>query len=239
MASGALQRPSERAGALGAVLGVGDACDASQAPSDALQALRLLGFPFSLITSVSGLQARHLAGSDRVSFSVTEALPYVIEAARRSTRPVVWSSLRSSAVQRALDPDLAHPMSFPVHGPGADFVMVTVGGRLPCGHVGLQEALSVMRHVGWQVLDELSGLPGVRSGLPLTECQVETLRLLAAGMQHSDIAKRHGVSVTGIRRRIDRAMNVLGARSSTQAVVFALLSGQLRASVVSSHSGCR
>lgn len=239
MVSGALQRPSERAGALGAALGAGFVSEASQARREALRALRALGYPFSLITEVMGLQAQHLAGSDDVSDSVAEALPYVIEAARRTTRPVVWSSLKVSAVQQALDEDLAHAMSLPIHGPGAGFVLVTVGGRLPFGTGGLQESLAVMRDVGWRVLDGASGIPAIRPGIPLTECQVETLRLLAAGVTQAGIAKRHEVSVTSVKRRIVRAMDSLGARSQTQAVVAALLSGQLRAAVVSSDSGCR
>lgn len=230
MLSGAPLHAPER---LSALRGAGAPLHPSERLGDRVEALRALGFPVAMVSLIEGLQARPVchAGSDALLSSMNVALPFVIEAARGQTKAVAWSSVGRPAVREALAGRLQHAMSLPIHGPGSVFVLVTVGGAPAVGADGISAALTTMRDIGWSVLDELAGVFRDRQALPLTECQIETLRLLACGLRHSEIASRCGVSVTAVKTRLTRAMNALGARSSASAVAAAILSGQLRASV--------
>lgn len=195
--------------------------------------LLALGYPVVLVSVIQGLHARlvDFAGDASLRADLDRALPFVIERTRRQTKPLAWSSLSRPAVLDALSGPLGHAMSLPVHGPGVMFALVTVGGMPAIGADGLAHSLRVMRDVGWSVLDGLATVFDPRPALALTECQIDTLRMLANGLRHQDIANRCGISPTAVRDRVCRAMNALGAMNQTQAVATAMLSGQLRASV--------
>ncbi len=195
--------------------------------------LLALGYPVVMVSLIEGLHARPVdfAGDTSLRADVDRALPFVIDRARSQTKPLVWSSLSRPAVLDALSGPLRHAMSLPVHGPGVVFALVTVGGMPAIGADGLADSLRVMRDVGGAVLDELAAVFDPRPALPLTECQTETLRLLAQGLPQKDVATRLGISVTAVGRLVSRSMDRLGASNQTHAVATAMLSGQLRASV--------
>lgn len=197
-------------------------------------ALRALGYPLSWLTVCEGLEARvaEQGDLDRLRPTIDAALPIIIEAARRTTRPVVWSSFERGRVRLAAPGDLRHAVSLPIHGPGSLMVLVTVAGRPAIGSSEVDQTLTVMREVGFGVLDELAGASSARRGASLTRCQVETLRLLASGVPQSEIAKREGLSQTAVRRRVGRAMDALGARTHVEAVARAMMCGQLQVSVL-------
>ncbi|MDD3675992.1 MAG: helix-turn-helix transcriptional regulator [Thauera propionica] len=195
--------------------------------------LLALGYPVVLVSVIQGLHARPLdfAGDASLRADLDRALPFVIERARSQTKPLAWSSLSRPAVLDVLSGPLGHAMSLPVHGPGVMFALVTVGGMPAIGADGLAHSLRVMRDVGWSVLDGLATVFDPRPALALTERQTETLRMLAEGLPHKDVARRLGISVPAVGYLVSRAMNLLGATNQTHAVALAMLSGQLRASV--------
>ena len=58
--------------------------------------------------------------------------------------------------------------------------------------------------------------------VPLTPRQREILRLIAAGLENKQIARRLGVGVHTVKTHVSRVLNKLGASSRTEAVVVAL-----------------
>lgn len=61
----------------------------------------------------------------------------------------------------------------------------------------------------------------------LSHDQLLVLRMLAAGLQQQEIADRLVMSKTGVGSRVQRAVVVLGARTTTQAVYLATRRGLL------------
>ena len=78
-----------------------------------------------------------------------------------------------------------------------------------------------------EVLDQAMTGIGINSGL--SEVELETLRDLAAGLSHQQIAAIREISAQTVRKRIDRAKVVLGARNAMQAVGIAARLGLLDA----------
>jgi DNA-binding CsgD family transcriptional regulator len=66
------------------------------------------------------------------------------------------------------------------------------------------------------------------SGFALTPREREMLSLLAAGLTAVEIAERLVISRETVKSHIRNAMLKLGARTRTQAVVYALARGELR-----------
>jgi DNA-binding NarL/FixJ family response regulator len=58
--------------------------------------------------------------------------------------------------------------------------------------------------------------------VPLTPRQREILRLIAAGLENKQIARRLGIGVHTVKTHVSRVLNKLGASSRTEAVVVAL-----------------
>lgn len=73
------------------------------------------------------------------------------------------------------------------------------------------------------ILDAMVGAVGQHAGL--TEVEVEALRDLAAGLTHNEIADQRGVSPATIKKRLERAREVLGARNAVHAVAIATRRG--------------
>lgn len=63
--------------------------------------------------------------------------------------------------------------------------------------------------------------------ISLSRDQVLVLRMLAAGLQQQEIADRLVMSKTGVGSRVHRAVQVLGARTTAQAVYLATRRGLL------------
>lgn len=207
------------------------ACGALRRHSSALCAL---GYPVSWLTICEALEARVVECGDlaRLRSTIDATLPIVVQAARQTTRPVVWSSLGRECVRAAASGDLRHAVSVPIHGPGSLMVLVTVAGRPAIGSFGVEQTVAVARGIAFGVLEEIAGVSSERSGVALTRCQVETLRLLANGVPQCEIARRLGKSLTAVKRRVSRAMDALGAKTQVEAVARAMLTGQLRVSVL-------
>jgi DNA-binding CsgD family transcriptional regulator len=73
------------------------------------------------------------------------------------------------------------------------------------------------------ILDEIVGAVGQHAGL--TDVELEALRDLAAGLTHNEIADQRGVSPATIKKRLERAREVLGARNAVHAVAIATRRG--------------
>lgn len=73
------------------------------------------------------------------------------------------------------------------------------------------------------ILDEMVRAVGKHAGL--TEVELESLRDLAAGLTHNEIADQRGVSPATIKKRLERARDVLGARNAVHAVAIATRRG--------------
>ena len=73
------------------------------------------------------------------------------------------------------------------------------------------------------ILDEIVSAVGQHAGL--TEVELEALRDLAAGLTHNEIADHRGVSPATIKKRLERAREVLGARNAVHAVAIATRRG--------------
>lgn len=63
---------------------------------------------------------------------------------------------------------------------------------------------------------------------PLTDKEVETLRMLAAGLTPQQIAARDYVEGTAVSNRVARAAVKLGTKTTTHTVVVALCRGYLK-----------
>lgn len=77
------------------------------------------------------------------------------------------------------------------------------------------------------VLDQAMTGIGINSGL--SEVELETLRDLGAGLSHRQIASIREISIQTVRKRIDRAKAILGARNAMHAVRIAARLGLLDA----------
>lgn len=73
------------------------------------------------------------------------------------------------------------------------------------------------------ILNAMVGAVGQHAGL--TEVELEALRDLAAGRTHNEIADQRGVSPATIKKRLERAREVLGARNAVHAVAIATRRG--------------
>jgi LuxR family transcriptional regulator len=73
------------------------------------------------------------------------------------------------------------------------------------------------------ILDDMVGAVGQHAGLSAVE--LEALRDLASGLTHNEIADRRGVSPATIKKRLERAREVLGARNAVHAVAIATRRG--------------
>ncbi|MDP3193842.1 LuxR family transcriptional regulator [Tabrizicola sp.] len=73
------------------------------------------------------------------------------------------------------------------------------------------------------ILEEIADAVGEHAGL--TEVELEALRDLAAGLTHNEIADQRGVSPATIKKRLERAREVLGARNAVHAVAIATRRG--------------
>lgn len=73
------------------------------------------------------------------------------------------------------------------------------------------------------ILNAMVDAVGQHAGL--TEVELEALRDLAAGRTHNEIADQRGVSPATIKKRLERAREVLGARNAVHAVAIATRRG--------------
>lgn len=155
----------------------------------------------------------------------------VIAAARSSVRPISWTGLGSRVQQASIEAaGFRFGLTMPVHGPLGLMVLVSVAGR---PFVGSQESLDVplkLREVGLAVLDGVRvGDEDRRRQQPLSDMQREAIRMIARGYPVHEVARFEGVTREAVAKRIERAKDSLGARSISELVARALISGELGA----------
>lgn len=73
------------------------------------------------------------------------------------------------------------------------------------------------------ILSEIGGAVGKHAGL--TRVELEALQDLADGLTHNEIADRRRVSPATVKKRLERARQVLGGRNAVQAVAIATRRG--------------
>jgi NarL family two-component system response regulator LiaR len=76
-----------------------------------------------------------------------------------------------------------------------------------------------------KVLQELSGGSGKQTGDPLTEREMEVLRLIAQGLSNKEIAAKIFVAEWTVRSHVSSILGKLHVASRTQAALYALKSG--------------
>ncbi|MCX7070049.1 MAG: LuxR C-terminal-related transcriptional regulator [Gammaproteobacteria bacterium] len=195
-----------------------------------------LGFPLVAVAVVYRMTGRFVViDGERADVRGREALRVasdpVIAAAGRSNRPISWTGLGSRVQQASIEgAGFRFGVTVPVYGPQGLMVLVTVAGR---PFVGSQEALDVplkLRDVGLAVLDGVRvGDRDARRHMPLSDTQREAIRMIASGYPVHEVARLEGVSDAAIKNRVERAKNSLGARSISELVARAMLSGELGA----------
>lgn len=79
--------------------------------------------------------------------------------------------------------------------------------------------LEKLHEVLVNVMDDIGPFAG------LSESELETLRDIAMGMTHGAIADARGISTATVKKRIERARQVLGAQNATHAVAIATKRG--------------
>jgi NarL family two-component system response regulator LiaR len=85
---------------------------------------------------------------------------------------------------------------------------------------------SLHPQIARRVLQEISQPPTqIRTEEPLTEREVEVLRLIARGMSNQEIAEQLVISETTVRTHVSRILGKLHLASRTQAALYALKEG--------------
>jgi LuxR family transcriptional regulator len=103
-------------------------------------------------------------------------------------------------------------------GPAGDHCLCVLSGAREDRELGASELKSLAG-----ILDAMVGAVGEHAGLKVVE--LEALRDLAAGLTHNEIADQRGVSPATIKKRLERARDVLGAKNAVHAVAIATRRG--------------
>ena len=103
-------------------------------------------------------------------------------------------------------------------GPSGSHCLCVLSGARADRELRLSELQSMAA-----ILDEIVEAVGEHAGL--AEVELEALRDLAAGLTHNEIADQRGVSPATIKKRLERAREVLGARNAVHAVAIATRRG--------------
>ena len=74
-----------------------------------------------------------------------------------------------------------------------------------------------------------TNIPAAGPEEPLSEREVEVLKLVATGLANSDIAERLAISERTVGAHISRILDKLGLTNRTQAALYALREGLVRA----------
>ena len=103
-------------------------------------------------------------------------------------------------------------------GPSGSHCLCVLSGARADRELRLSELQSMAA-----IFDEIVEAVGEHAGL--AEVELEALRDLAAGLTHNEIADQRGVSPATIKKRLERAREVLGARNAVHAVAIATRRG--------------
>lgn len=150
----------------------------------------------------------------------------IVTWARFSVGTTRWSEIPSGFTRGAGLHILEHARQFGLNygaavcsrGPSGDHSLCVLSGAREDRELLATELQSMA-----DILDELVGAVGEHAGLK--EVELEALRDLAAGLTHNEIADQRGVSPATIKKRLERAREVLGARNAVHAVAIATRRG--------------
>jgi DNA-binding CsgD family transcriptional regulator len=137
-----------------------------------------------------------------------------------------WSDIEFSALRSVSNIVMEHAQSFGLRYGGAT-ALCSDGGRgvksLLCGAREDRE-LDDAELVDLQnILVEIMGAVGQHAGL--SEAELETLRDIGMGMTHNEIADARRISPATVKKRLERARVILGARNGVHAVAIAAKRG--------------
>ena len=152
----------------------------------------------------------------------------VMAACRHEVKPVSWRLYeRTDFYRDAVAVGLCDGLTAPAHGPGSLIVGATVAGR---SLIGLDEAINVPARLTQLALETVQAVKVFRSrekSLSPTREQIEVVQLIASGMTVEQIAQKLGVTPVAIVKRVERAKDLLGARTQAQLIARAIFDGHL------------
>jgi DNA-binding CsgD family transcriptional regulator len=150
----------------------------------------------------------------------------VVAWARFSVGTIRWSEIPAAFSRGAGSHILDHASQFGLNyggvvssrGPAGSHCLCVLSGARADRELRPSELKSMAA-----ILDEIVDAVGEHAGL--TEVELEALRDLAEGLTHNEIADQRGVSPATIKKRLERAREVLGARNAVHAVAIATRRG--------------
>jgi DNA-binding CsgD family transcriptional regulator len=150
----------------------------------------------------------------------------VVTWARFSVGTTRWSEIPNAFSRGAGLQILEHARQFGLNYGGVVSSRGPAGSHYLCVLSGAREDRE-LRALELQsmsaILDEIVEAVGQHAGLK--EVELEALRDLAAGLTHNEIADKRGVSPATIKKRLEHAREVLGARNAVHAVAIATRRG--------------
>lgn len=150
----------------------------------------------------------------------------IVAWARFSVGTIRWSEIPGAFARGAGMHILDHASRFGLNHGGVVSSRGPAGNHCLCVLSGAREdrelRASELRAMS-VILDRIVGAVGDHAGL--TEVELEALRDLAEGLTHNEIAEQRGVSPATIKKRLERARDVLGAKNAVHAVAIATRRG--------------
>lgn len=137
-----------------------------------------------------------------------------------------WSEIEFVAFQSVGKIVMDHAQTFGLNFGGAAAIQSGSGKgtrSLLCGARGDREFRDCELVELLSILEEVSSAVGQHAGL--SEAELEMLRDIAMGMTHNEIADARMISPATVKKRLERARDVLGARNAVHAVAIATKRG--------------
>lgn len=136
-----------------------------------------------------------------------------------------WSAIRSGFFMaggtRIIDQGKLHGLNF-----GASVVRRNVDNNAKCAIFAARQDRELTDEEIEYMNDVLkSAIAGVGAAAGLSTVELESLRDLASGMTHQEIATQRGISAATVKKRIERARTILGAKNAVHAVSIATRRG--------------
>lgn len=137
-----------------------------------------------------------------------------------------WSDIEFNALRSVTNIVMEHAESFGLKFGGAAALRSGAGSgvkSLLCGARDDRELDDEELADLGAILEEISAAVGQHAGL--SETELEMLRDIAMGMTHNEIADARMISPATVKKRLERARVILGARNAVHAVAIATRRG--------------
>ena len=137
-----------------------------------------------------------------------------------------WSDIEFRALRSVGNHVMDHAQSFGLRFGGAAALhnRSEIGVKsLLCGARDDRELNDAELEGLGEILDELTNAVGQHAGL--SEAELDMLRDIAIGMTHNEIADARMISPATVKKRLERARVILGARNGVHAVAIATRRG--------------